>query len=562
VTGGADAAARGAPPAGPSDGRRRAWLAAYVVATFLSFPHPVAGVVLDLGLVAGWLGPLFLVLAVTGLRPRRAAKLGFAAGWLAHTAILHWIYHVTVTYGHAPVFVGFLAPAALALYLGAFPALFAGAFAGLRLPPAATPFAAAALWVVTDHLRAFALSGFPWATLGYAQHRNAWLLDLSAFTGVYGLSFVTVLGGLGLWIALRERGRAGTWAAPAVAVLAHALGPLAPSPDDVGERIRIAVVQGNVDQGVKWSPEWADRTLGIYERLTRVAAAEGAEVVAWPETAVPGSVNRNEATRVRLGRLSRETGATLVVGAVAVDPKPREQVLAGRSPWRFYDSAMILEGSEVTGRYDKAHLVPFGEYVPLRDLVGRFFQAVARGIADDNVTAGDGPRALELGFQPGPGGAPREPVTVGVPICYELIFPDLVRRFVDDGAGVLLALTNDAWYGRTGAPFQFLAMTAVRSAENRVWTARAANTGVSAIIDARGRVRQRTGIFEEGVLVADVPLLPPPKGGTYYSRHGDHFVYACWIAGALALAVSRGRTNEERGRNDDEHGRKKGEDRG
>jgi apolipoprotein N-acyltransferase len=128
-------------------------------------------------------------------------------------------------------------------------------------------------------------------------------------------------------------------------------------------------------------------------------------------------------------------------------------------------------------------------------------------------------------------------LTVGVPICYELLFPELTRRFVRDGAEMLLAITNDAWYGRTGAPHQFLAMTAVRSAENEVWTARAANTGVSAIIDSRGRVRLQTRIFERGFLVADVPLRPSPLGGTFYSRHGDLFVYLCW-AGVAGLALA------------------------
>jgi apolipoprotein N-acyltransferase len=127
-------------------------------------------------------------------------------------------------------------------------------------------------------------------------------------------------------------------------------------------------------------------------------------------------------------------------------------------------------------------------------------------------------------------------VTVGVPICYELLFPDLTRRFVSDGAVLLLAITNDAWYGRTGAPYQFLAMTAVRSAENGVWTARAANTGVSAIIDSQGRVRSRTRIFERDLLVGDLPLRASPQGGTFYARHGDIFVYGCWVAIA-ALAV-------------------------
>jgi apolipoprotein N-acyltransferase len=142
-------------------------------------------------------------------------------------------------------------------------------------------------------------------------------------------------------------------------------------------------------------------------------------------------------------------------------------------------------------------------------------------------------------------------VNAGVPICYELLFPDLVRRFVDDGAQVLFAITNDAWYGRTGAPYQFLAMTALRSAEARVWTARAANTGVSAIIDARGRVRSRTRIFERDWLAVDVPLRPAPIGGSFYTRYGDVFAWACWmgIAGLGLLGVSRRHRRASIGRN-------------
>ncbi len=119
-------------------------------------------------------------------------------------------------------------------------------------------------------------------------------------------------------------------------------------------------------------------------------------------------------------------------------------------------------------------------------------------------------------------------VRVGVPICYELLFPDLVRRFAGDGARLLLAITNDAWYGRTGAPHQFLAMTALRSAETGLWTVRAANTGVSAIIDAGGRVRERTGIFERDLLVADVPLHSSAEASTFYVRYGDVFAIAGW----------------------------------
>ena len=205
----------------------------------------------------------------------------------------------------------------------------------------------------------------------------------------------------------------------------------------------------------------------------------------------------------------------------------------------LFDSAFLYDAGGVRqDRYDKSHLVPFGEYLPFRALLGRFVRAIATGAAGRDVSAGPGPRAVAL-----PLANPGEPfVSAGVPICYELLFPDLVRRFAGGGAQVLLAITNDAWYGRTGAPHQFLAITALRSAETGTWTARAANTGVSALIDARGQVRERTQIFEEALLVGDVPLRDAGRPATFYARHGDVFAYACWVASAaLALLAWRGR---------------------
>ncbi len=508
-----------------------AWAAAYVVASFLSHPHPLAGGVLDLGPLMGWIGPACLVLAVRGLRPAAAARRAALVGWLAHGAIFHWIFVVTVVYGHAPAAVGVVAPLTLALYPALFAAGFGAVAARLGDGGVAPAFLAACAWAALDHARSFVFTGFPWALLGYAQHGNPALLPLAAWTGVYGLSFVTALGGIAaarIGVALRAGRPAPREAVAALAVVLglHVVGVLAPGADDGApdDRVRVAVLQGNIEQGVKWSPDWAERTLGIYTELTRAAAHEGAEVVVWPETAVPGSPDADAELAARLARLARETGVRLVVGAVGVELRAGEPF--------YYDSAFLWDpqGAPI-GRYDKAHLVPFGEYVPFRALLGHFLAAVARGAAALDVSPGAGPRALAVGDR----------LIAGVPICYELLFPDLVRRFVDDGAGLLLAITNDAWYGRTGAPHQFLAITAMRSAETRVWTARAANTGVSAIIDDRGRVRKRTEIFERDFLVADVPRRPPPRGGSFYTRHGDVFAWSCWAVAALGIARGPGR---------------------
>jgi apolipoprotein N-acyltransferase len=518
--------------------RSLTWGALYCASTVLAFPHEVGGRVLDLGWLFAWAPPAALLLAVRGLAPGRAARLGFALGTLAHAAVWHWIYVVTVRYGHAPPWVGVVAPLLLAVWPGLFTAAFAAGSLALARARPLSPFALALLWTALEHGRGVFLSGWPWATLGYAQHQNAALLGLAPWAGVYALSFASALGAASAveWALRREPGRTARRAAAGFAALLalHGLGALGRGPAEPGtQRVTVAVLQGNIDQGVKWSPDWAERTLGIYERLTREAARRGAKLVVWPETALPGAPDAEPEVEERLRALARESGAALVVGAVGVR-------FRGASEYPdLFDSAFVYDaGGRRLHRYDKSHLVPFGEYLPLRALLGRFIRAVATGAAGRDVSAGPGPRALEIPL-PGAG----EPVvTSGVPICYELLFPDLVRHFAGGGAQLLLAITNDAWYGRTGAPHQFLAITALRSAETGLWTARAANTGVSALIDARGRVRERTGIFEEGLLLGEVPLRDAARPPTFYARHGDWLPLAGWgVGAALALRAWRRR---------------------
>jgi apolipoprotein N-acyltransferase len=521
--------------------RGDAWLAAFALLLFLSFPHPVAGTVLDLGWLASWPALACLLLGIRDLSPAAAAKRAGVAGVVCYSAILHWFFVVTVVYGQAPAVVGVLAPLGSGFGMACFLAAFAAGCRWLFERGVRTPFAPALLWTALEHLRSvFPLSGFPWATLGYAQHENGALLGLSTLTGVYGLSFATVLGGAALAALAPGRDgsrgvRAGAWIAALTLVGLHGLG-LAQRPEARPEApvLRVAAVQGNVDQGIKWSAARAGEILDRYVRLSRQAAQQGAQLIVWPETALPGALEFDPALAATLAALAQETQSVLVVGGVGI-----EAIADSRDGYRYFDSAFVVgpNGSR-TDRYDKTHLVPFGEYVPLRALVGRFVGAIATGVAPDDVTPGEVPRGIDLPFAPevlAQTGA----VRVGVPICYELLFPDLVRRFALDGGRLLLAITNDAWYGRTGAPYQFLAMTALRSAESGLWTVRAANTGVSAIIDAGGRVREQTRIFEQGVLVADLPLAALDDPGSFYVRHGDVFAWGVWaaLAGTWGWAI-------------------------
>lgn len=524
---------------------------AFALTTFFSFPHPVPaffGVprqewVLDLGIGLGWLVPLCWFLMLDGLSLRRAAKYGFWVGLGTYSLFLYWIYVVTVRYGGAPPLIGVFTPVGAALYFAFFTTLFAVGWRWLASCGFDGVLCAALLWTVVDHLRTFAFTGFPWALLGYSQHQNFFLVTWAPWIGVIGISFVVALGSAALADLVRaftvrtarRLVRSETIVSLICVVLLLVFGALRVAFFEklppAAETLRIAIAQGNIDQGDKWSPEWADRTLQIYESLTRQARDAGAQVVLWPETAVPGPLSPDTFLHERVTRLARETGLTLVVGAVAFEETSDDLLV--------FDSAyMVRSDGDLVERYDKSHLVPFGEYLPFRKWLGRFITAIARGAAFADVTAGPGPRPMRLPLQPA--------LTVGVPICYELIFPDLVRQFVTQDTRALFALTNDAWYGRSGAPYQFLAITALRSAETGLWTARAANTGVSAIIDPRGRIVQRTPLFERSLLVYDLPLRDTKERRTFYVRFGDWFAGGCWLSlfGVVAVALWRQRSQQ------------------
>jgi apolipoprotein N-acyltransferase len=363
---------------------------------------------------------------------------------------------------------------------------------------------------------------------------------LTAVSGVYGLTFLAVLlGASALRFAgsRRERRREGfrELGIVAAALLAAAgIGGWQRIADrpvyEAQPRIRVAALQGNIDQNQKWSPQAFEATLLAYEDLTHRAAKDGAQLIAWPETAVPAPLAWPE-LHDRIAALAREVRTPLIVGAIGVDFDAQ-----GR-PTDHYDSAFVFSAEgELLDRYDKTHLVPFGEYLPLGPLLGQFVRAIATGSIADDVSEGERVRAIDVPLVNG------ETVRVGIPICYELIFPDLVRRFAADDAQLLVGITNDAWYGRTGSPYQFLAMTALRSAETRLSGVRSANTGVSALISSDGRSFATTPIFERDLLVGEVPILEFSKP-SFYTRHGDLFAHACTVATVLfsLLALLRGR---------------------
>ncbi len=492
------------------EGARRLLIAAAAgLALHLAYPRPGWDLL-------GWLAlaPV-LALAATAPSPGRAFLEGWVAGLAFFAPLLRWLVDTMATFSS----LGWPLAALVILALGGYLALYVGgvawAIAWLRAPlgPGAL-WLAPALWVAGELARTHALAGFPWGLLGYVPYRRLPLIQIAAWTGVYGVSFLLVLVNAAIAWTLVLRTRRAVALAAAVAVLAvggtlAAGWPRAGAAE--GRSVPVALVQGNIAQSIKWDRAFQQETLRIYAELTR-EAAPGRRLVVWPEAAVPAYVRLEPWALGWLVDLAADVRAPLLVGA----PDARRDGAATR----FLNSAFLVRGGGLEARYDKMHLVPFGEYVPLKRLLF-FVEAIAADIGD---------------FTPGrePVIFPLEGAPFGTVICYEVIFPNLFRQFVVEGASFMVNITNDAWFGESGGPLQHLATLPLRAVENGIAIARAANTGVSALVHPSGRIGPELGLLRRGFLQVDVPLR---VGQTFYTRVGDVFAYACGALTAAALAA-------------------------
>ncbi len=484
----------------------------------------------DLG-PAAFLGLVPLFLALEGCAPRQAARLGYVAGLSFYLATIWWVIITMTTYGRMPLALSLVALLLLCGILAGYTAAFAWLLAAgrqrLRLAWGILPLVAAALWTALEFVRTYLFSGFPWALLGYSQYREPTIRLLASAVGVYGISALLVLvnGTLASLLTWRlqprsegERWRKGLLpiGLAAVAVLA-AVGyaQLLWRDPTGGGPIRVGLLQGNIDQSRKWDRSYQTATLAIYERLSRQVATERPALIVWPETAVPFFLRRDVELSARVHRLTAETGIPLLTGSPDLG-----------SDRLLYNAAFLLGGDgRIRGGYAKRHLVPFGEYVPLKTIFF-FLDKLVVGIGD----FGRGRAATVFSL---------DGTRFSVMICYEVIFPGEVRDFVREGAQFLVNITNDAWFGRTGAPSQHLAMAAMRAVENGTYLVRAANTGVTAVIGPTGEILTATDLFTEAAVLG---TIRPRQGETPYTRYGD---VLAWIAmaflGAYVLALLHAR---------------------
>jgi apolipoprotein N-acyltransferase len=439
---------------------------------------------------------------------------------------LYWLIETMTTFGGLATPIAVFAAAMLVAYLSLFPALFAVIVARSRRIWGAGAFSIVPFaWVTTELGRQYVWDGFPWALLGYSQVTLLPIAQAASVVGVYGLSWLLALTAAAAAAVVLERGRERWLSAAGALVLVAGIvvwgaARLRSSPLlSQGDPVRVAVVQGNIAQEDKWDPAMRETISRTYLSMTREALGAGATFILWPESATPFYFERDLYGGGAIRLLARETGATLLIGSDQVEPM--KATTATEKPQELYYNAAFLvkPDGNVGAVYRKMHLVPFGEYVPLKSLlffVGPIIEAVSA------FTPGRDPVLLPVGTH-----------FVSTAICYEVIFPSLIRRFVVDGSEMLTTITNDAWYGRSSAAYQHWEQAAMRSIEQGRYLARAANTGISGFVDPYGRVIRKTDLFHPAVLVADLRFI---QARTIYSRIGDVIAWFSLAVVILALA--------------------------
>jgi apolipoprotein N-acyltransferase len=488
-----------------------------------------------------WIALIPLLLALTGFRgqpgrlpgqaPLRAFALGQLAGFVYFVGTIYWTGDVVRTFGGLAAPVALLAMVLLAAYLALFPAIAAlitsrlisrAGVAAVWLFPAA--------WVSTEFFRGYLFGGFPWVPLGNSQVEVLPVAQLASLFGVYGVSALVAFINAAITNALLTSGRQRMTAVATAIVVLLVVGGWGSwrvaegSLTRQGTPLRVGLVQGNIAQADKWNPREARRIFTTHIAMTRDVVRRGAEYVMWPESATPFMFEEDEAGEETVRALAREVRVPILFGS--------DQIIRGANP-RMYNAAFLVTPEGKTAAvYRKIHLVPFGEYIPMKSWLN-FVSPLVESLAE--FAPGESMVMIPLGSH-----------LTSTAICYEVVYPSLVRQAVEAGSQLLTTITNDGWYGQSSAPYQHFALASMRAVEQGRYLARAANTGISGVVDPYGRVVRKSAIFEQVGLVEEVRLL---TGRTIYSVIGDTIAYvAIALTAAALITVGRRRRKDQQWR--------------
>jgi apolipoprotein N-acyltransferase len=502
---------------------------------------------IDLNLLA-WVAFIPLFYAIE----RQSLRYVFGCAWLqglvCFIGALYWVVIALHDFAGVPTALAVMPMLLLAAIMGLYTAaaIWSGEFIARRLGVTnllTLPIA----WTALEWVRTYYPIGFPWNLLGYAAYRNIELIQFAEYTGVYGISalimFFNVVAYAVIFQVYPRRVQTislGTLTALMALALIfgewriHQLSKVAPQGS-----LKVAIVQGDIPQSLKWDPNFLETSFEIYRRQSAAAAQRGADLIVWPEAAAafffqpqdryPVQFASDAAYRQRLLELAARIDEPILFGAPALGVEDNRV--------GFYNRAYLVSGSgKVEGWYDKIQLVPFGEYIPLRKLLGGLVNRVVVGFGD--MFAGHEQTLFDV-----------HGAKLAVLICYESVFPNLTRTAVKRGADLLVNITNDAWYDESSAPYQLLAMAAMRSAETKVPMVRVANTGISAVIQSDGTITARTALFKRETETEHVYWRPEK---TVYTQVGDVFAETCLALTLVGLGLALGRRRPAAAPHEDE----------
>jgi apolipoprotein N-acyltransferase len=446
-----------------------------------------------------------------------------AAGVVYFVGTVYWTGSVLSTFGGLPGILAAVAMLLLALYLAIYPAIFSVILARLVAQGGASALLLAPMvWVATEFARGYVFGGFPWVPLGNSQVTVLPVVQLASLFGVYGVSLLVAAVNAAIAFALLETSRlrikvvAGT-AMLLVAAAAWGTWRIADnSLTGQGTPIRVGLIQGNIAQEDKWNPREARRIFTTYIAMTRDVVRRGAQYVLWPESSTPFTFGEGSAGDQQVRLLAQEVGVPILIGS--------DEVVHTTPPASYNSAFQVGPDGRTAAVYRKMHLVPFGEFIPLQGWISFVAPLVKR-----LMPFSEGVSSVML-----PVGGHRASTS----ICYEVVFPALVRDAVNMGSELLTTITNDGWYGNSSAPFQHFELASMRAVEQGRYLARAANTGISGVVDPYGRVVARSGIFEQVGMVEEVRFL---SVRTIYARIGDIVPYASIVITLVALVTIRTR---------------------
>lgn len=484
-----------------------------------------------------WFGLVPLLLYLSRRGPTAGFCAAFIFGVVFYTGVFYWMFDL-------PKY-SLLHHAVLGVYLCPLMGLWGSLFCIIakRRGLATALLSAAFIWAALEYLRAnLSFIALPWGLLGHSQYQYPMLIQSANIAGVYGLSFLIVLVNSAFTAVLHfivfdrkkndstaaaaflRTGKSAVVGIGAAAFLANAAyGYMLTFKPIKGNGIGIAVVQANIEQSKKWDPAFADAIVQTYADLTRRAAEENPSLIVWPETATPRSIIEHYNLYRRIQQIATEAKVPILLGSTE---RPKHGSAAPLKK-NFMNSAFLIQSGSIKEklqRYDKIILLPFSEYLPYKEIIPWSYLKIPE---TGSFIPGENLFVFRLSS-----------VKFGVTICWENIFADFVRRFVNNGAQFIINITNEAWFGKTAAAYQFLSMSVFRAVENGVFVVRCANTGISCFIDPCGRILDRVkdksgeDVFVRGVSSKFVIPLNPK---TFYTRYGDYFAWLCII-----LSVSLG----------------------